>query len=243
MNILDKHVRAYKGGIIYDFDNNIQLNWYPNRIVELMQGNESILEFGLGHGITTSIFNEYFNRHVVIEASEAVIQNFKYRYPNCNAEIVNTFFEQFDSNEKFDIVVLGFVLEHVDDPVLVMGIAQKFLKSEGKIFLAVPNAEVLNRRIGYEAGLLENMEILSEHDLLCGHKRYYTKETFTKDIDKAGLELEKMEGIYLKPLTTNQMLSLNLDKVVIEAICRVGINYPELCCGMLAQTKIKTMIK
>ncbi len=237
MSILDKYLKAYEGGIIYDYDNNIQLNWYANRIVKISKDSKSILEFGLGHGITTSIFNEYFDRHVVVEASRAIIENFKYKYPNCNAEIVNTLFEHFDYDEKFDVVVLGFVLEHVDDPVLIMKIAKKFLNPEGRIFIAVPNAEVLNRRIGYEAGLLEDIKILSEHDLLCGHKRYYTKETFCKDIEIAELELETLEGIYLKPLTTDQMLLVNLDKELIRAICEVGIIYPELCCGMLAKTK------
>lgn len=238
MSVLDKHVRAYEGGIVYDFDNDIQLNWYANRIVDIMKTHESILEFGLGHGITTSIFNKYFHRHVVIEASDAVIQNFNNRYPNYKVDIINVFFEEFDSNEKFDVVVLGFVLEHVDDPIKIIKIAKKFVKPDGKIFISVPNAEVLNRRIGHEAGILSDMKLLSEHDLLCGHKRYYTKDTFERDIELSGLVLENIEGIYLKPLTTNQMISLNLDKEIIQAICKVGINYPELCCGMLAQAKI-----
>ena len=46
-----------------------------------------------------------------------------------------------------------------------------------------------------------------------------------------------MEGIYLKPLTTSQMISLQFDKKIIDAFCEVGIAYPELCCGILAEIK------
>ena len=33
-NKLDEHVRAYEGQLLYDFDNHIQLNWYPKRVVK-----------------------------------------------------------------------------------------------------------------------------------------------------------------------------------------------------------------
>ena len=76
-NILDTHVQAYQGNNIYDFDNEIQLKWYPQRIMSLVEGAESLLELGLGHGITATTFSPHFKRHVVIDASPAVIQNFK----------------------------------------------------------------------------------------------------------------------------------------------------------------------
>jgi hypothetical protein len=103
------------------------------------------------------------------------------------------------------------------------------------MFLAVPNAEVLNRRLGHLAGMLGDIETLSEHDLLLGHKRYYTVSSLSAEIDRAGYQINKMEGIYLKPFTTTQIISLNLGEKVIRALCEVGVNYPELSCGILAQ--------
>ena len=87
------------------------------------------------------------------------------------------------------------------------------------MFVTVPNAEVLNRRLGHLAGLLPDMLQLSEHDLLLGHKRYYTVASLRNDILQAGYAIRRLEGIYLKPLTTRQMLSLNLDDRVIRALC------------------------
>ena len=63
-------------------------------------------------------------------------------------------------------------------------------------------------------------------------------ETLTKDMKKAGYQIELMEGIYLKPLTTTQMMSLDFDKKMIDALCKVGMGYPELSCGILAQLKL-----
>lgn len=234
-NTLDNHVRAYQGENIYDFDNEIQLKWYPDRIVKFSEGATSLLELGLGHGITATTFAPYFKRHVVIDASPAVIANFWQRYPASKVEVVESYFETFDTAECFDVIVFGYILEHVDDPAIILKHFRKFLKSGGRMFVTVPNAEVLNRKLGYLAGMLPDMQQLSEHDLLLGHKRYYTVQSLKAEVEAAGYRVRRLEGIYLKPLTTSQMLALNLDERIIQALCQVGIDYPELSCGILAE--------
>lgn len=236
-NDLDDHVLAYEGHNLYDFDNNILLNWYPQRILDLTKGSRSILELGLGHGFTAKIFSTHFDRHVVLEGSPAVIENFRKISPESRTHIVETYFETFESQEKFDVVVMGFILEHVDDPSQIIAKYKRFLGPGGKMFLAVPNAEVLNRRLGNLAGLLPDMEQLSENDLLLGHKRYYTVKSLTAEVRQAGYEIERTEGIYLKPFTTSQMMALNFGKEIIDALCEVAIPYPELSCGILMQLK------
>ena len=45
------------------------------------------------------------------------------------------------------MIVMGFILEHVDSPVQeIISRYKSYLSPGGKMFLAVPNAEVLNRR-------------------------------------------------------------------------------------------------
>lgn len=238
-NSLDNHVQAYQGLSIYDFDNLIQLKWYPERVVEFSKGASSLLELGLGHGITTGVFELHFKRHVVVDASSAVIKNFRQRFPDSKVEIAESYFETFDTAERFDVVVFGYILEHVDDPIRILKHFRNFLAPGGRMFVTVPNAEVLNRRLGHLAGLLPDMQQLSDHDLLLGHKRYYTVESLRKDIQQAGYTIRRLEGIYLKPLTTSQMISLNLDDAVIQALCLAAIDYPELSCGILAELALE----
>jgi 2-polyprenyl-3-methyl-5-hydroxy-6-metoxy-1,4-benzoquinol methylase len=234
-NTLDTHVAAYRGENLYDFDNEILLTWYPHRVLRHVGATGSVLELGLGHGFTANIFAGRFDRHVVLEGSPAVIRNFQEKHPQCQARIVETYFEAFSTDQKFDVIVMGFVLEHVDDPVEILRHYRSFLAPGGKIFLAVPNAEVLNRRLGHLAGMLDDMAALSQNDHLQGHKRYYTVSSLTEEVEQAGYRVVWMEGVYLKPLTTSQMVSLRLDPKIIRALCEVGIGYPELCCGILAE--------
>jgi hypothetical protein len=36
-----------------------------------------------------------------------------------------------------------------------------------------------------------------------------------------------------------QILSLNLDERILDALCQVGVEYPELSCGLLAEISPK----
>jgi hypothetical protein len=86
--------------------------------------------------------------------------------------------------------------------------------------------------------LLDDICELSEHDYLLGHRRYYTVDSLTHDIEAMGYRVSHLEGIYLKPLATSQMLSLNLSDDIIDAFCVAGVQYPELSCGILAEIEI-----
>jgi len=239
MNKLDSHLQAYQGRFIYEFDNQIQMNWYPKRILDFADADSSILELGLGHGITTDLFSQYFKKHVVIDASPAVIENFKKEFPSCKAEIVEGYFETFETKDKFDLIIMGFVMEHVDDPDIILNHFKQFLKPNGKIYITVPNAEVMNRRLGNFAGDLPDMQLLSEHDHICGHQRYFTVKTLSDQIKNNGFKVDRIEGIYLKPMSTKQMISLELDQKYIDALCQLGVSYPELCCGIFVEFSIK----
>jgi 2-polyprenyl-3-methyl-5-hydroxy-6-metoxy-1,4-benzoquinol methylase len=233
MSELDSHVIAYEGKTIYDFDNEIVLNWYARRVSNLSNG--SLLELGLGHGYAAKIFSNHFDSHVILEGSPAVIDNFKKRFPSCNVDIVETLFENYKSSKKFDVIVMGFVLEHVENPLFILDYYRELLMPTGKLFIAVPNAEAMNRRLGYYAGLLDDMDQLSQNDFDLGHKRLYTIERLKSEVVSAGYKLVRLEGIYLKPFTTSQIISLNLDRKIIEGMCDLGISYPELSCGLLAE--------
>lgn len=234
-NQLDEHLQAYQGNSLYDFDNRILLEWYPKRVRKFCDGAQSLLELGLGHGITAMEFGSHFKRHVIIDASPAVIANFRLAHPESRAEIVESYFEDFQSQERFEVIVLGFILEHVDDPLVVLRHFRQFMAPNGKMFVTVPNAEVLNRRLGHLAGMLPDMTELSDHDRLLGHQRYYTVTTLRQVLELAGYQVRRMEGIYLKPLTTRQMISHNFDARILNAFCEVGVDYPELSCGLLAE--------
>ena len=235
---LDAYSAAYSKDFAYAFDNDLILNWYPKRIVERKNG-DSLLELGIGHGFTTALFSKHFKRHVVIDGSPKIVEDFKKSFPKVSADIVVEYFENFKTQEIFDSIVMGFVLEHVSNPEEILRSYKKFLKPEGSLFLTVPNAEALNKRLGFEAGMIKDLFALGDGDKALGHKNLFSVETLRKLIDKCGYRERHLEGLFLKPLTTQQILSLELDPKIHEAMLKVGVKYPELSVGLLMEVSPK----
>ncbi len=232
-NQLDDYIKAYGAEFNYAFDNDIILNWYPKRIKALTPSQGILLELGIGHGYTTNYFSEQFPHTVVIDGSNSVIQQFRSQYPSSTAQVIHSYFEDFETNATFDVIVMGFILENVENPQVVLRHFLKFLSPNGRCFVAVPNAESLHRRFGKEAGLLADVMELGQGDKELGHKRLYTTEILSRELVDSGYRILRKEGIFLKPFMTAQLKSLNLAAPVVEAMCTVGIAYPELCAALL----------
>lgn len=218
----------------YVLDNRLTLQWYPQRVVAMAQTG-SMLELGLGHGYSTEYFAKTFQRYQVVEGSQEMIDRFRKRFAIEGVDIAQGYFEDFETDERFDAIGMGFVLEHVDDPAAIIRRYAQFLSPDGSIYIAVPNAESLHRRLGHAAGLLPNIYALSSADLEFGHKRYFTLESLVTMVQGEGLEIRKVEGLLLKPITTQQMLDLNLSEAILQAMLKVGVDYPELCNSLLIQ--------
>jgi len=238
MNELDQYNSAYETSFAYEFDNNIMLKWYPERVMQGAKPDQTLLELGIGHGYSSQRFSEFFASHDVIDGSPAVIERFRAAFPDCKAIVHQAYFEEFASDTQYDLIVMGFVLEHVEDPGLILRHFRKFLKPGGKCFVAVPNGETLHRRFGRAANLLSDYFALTAADLALGHRRVYSADSLRAEVESAGYVVERSEGIFLKPLTTSQLVSLNLDEKITRAMCEVGIDYPELCAGLLVEASV-----
>jgi len=231
-DMLDQFVDAYAPDARYSLDSRLMSNWYPRRVVEKANKN-SLLELGIGHGKAVSFFERNFKRHVIVEGSKEVIRRYRNNYRDSKSKIIHALFESFNTDEKFDSISMGFVLEHVEDPVLILNIFSTFLKPKGVMYIAVPNSGSLHRRLGAIAGLLPDIKKLSEDDLKLGHRRYYDIESLRTDVNVAGLTEMSLEGIYLKPFSTGQLESLSLPPEVYESMMILGKEYPELCNAIL----------
>lgn len=240
--MIEHDITVYNKSNLYEFDNSIMIHYYPKRIIEILEEyddnmNKECLELGVGHGYSTEIFSKYFKEYTVIDGDKEVIKRYDKMHPHNTVKMINAYFEEYVPEKKYDVIILGFVLEHVDNPTGILKKYKEYLKPNGKMFITVPNAETLNRRVGKIAGLLERLEELSEHDLRCGHKRYYTVKTLKADIETCDFKISRIEGIYLKPLTTRQMISLGLSDQIIDGFLNVGREYPELSLGILVEAR------
>jgi len=243
---LNQYQDSYESDFKFNDENHAILQWYAQKIIENKSSLSKIkiLSLGIGHHTVSRTIIEQFktklDQYIIIEGSKDIIDNYVLQHkPGENVDIVNSYFEDYVPDIKFDIIEMGFVLEHVVDPLRIVKKYRKMLKKNGRMYIAVPNARSLHRLIGHEAGLLADLYELSKHDLQLGHKRYFDLESIKDLVVKAGLKIVKTEGVLLKPITTDQIKKLQFSRNIINALFKIGISYPELSNAIMIETKNK----
>jgi hypothetical protein len=155
-------------------------------------------------GWTDALLDRGFDL-TVIEGARYNVEYARAKYGD-RLRIIETLFEEFEPSDRYDSIIMSCIIEHVIDPGLVLRRAASWLNDGGVIILVVPNKLSLHRRVGLRCGILTSMDELSEQDLAVGHRRLYTVASLTDEIANAGLWTPDIEGIFLKPLSSAQMM-------------------------------------
>ncbi|MCF8296586.1 MAG: class I SAM-dependent methyltransferase [Bacteroidales bacterium] len=242
---LDNYANSYKSDFKYNNENSWFLTRYAQYMSESIRYNnlKNILSLGIGQRIVGDLLSEELNftleKYIVLEGSKSIIDNFviKPKYKN-KISVIHTYFEDYQTDEKFDAIEMGFILEHVDDPVYILNKYKELLSKNGRMFIAVPNARSLHRLIGYEAGLLADLYKLSSYDLEQGHKRYFDLESISDVVKESGLKINNKIGLLLKPITTNQIEQLGWNKNIINALVKIGNSYPDIANCILLEASL-----
>lgn len=232
---LDQFEGAYKPTFAF-YDEN---QWYLTKYMSLMRqsilehSHTTVLSLGIGHrvvagGLLDMLQSGVLSNYAIVEGSSVILDAFKSAHQQKGLHLYESYFEHFEIDAQFDGIEMGFVLEHVDDPSVVVAQVKKLLLSNGTLYVAVPNARSLHRLIGHHAGLLPDMYELSKADLELGHQRYFDLDSIVALMEQGGFTVRFKKGLMLKPITGNQLKQLNWGADIIEALMTIGESYPEM---------------
>lgn len=137
------------------------LNWYE------FNQNSALLEIGGGYGALTGLFCDRCQKVITLEESEFRAETIKLRYKNRKNLLVEcSKVQDFTTEEKFDYIILIGILEEQnngsskkEEYIEFLNNIIKFLKPDGKLFIAVDN------RYGLQ--------------YFCGKEDPYTKKPFS----------------------------------------------------------------
>ncbi len=119
--------------------------YFQNNIKRLFKdnGDFSILDVGPGHGFFSFLVKKEFPEYKkidIIDISETSLKMTQtiigYDQDKINYYL-NDIFEYEDSN-SYDFIVLGEVLEHLDDPMGILVKLSKLLKKDGLLWITTP---------------------------------------------------------------------------------------------------------
>ena len=216
------------------FDN--RLTMYSAKSLSPYFYGSRALEIGAADGQMTQILSEHFHRLVVVEGSPIYCEALREKFGS-RVEIVCTLVEEFETHEEFDTILLAHILEHLEDPVRVMLCVSRWLAHDGRILIAVPNANSIHRLVAVKMGILGRPDEFSIRDQELGHKRVYTLESLRSHISSAGLEVEAIGGILFKPLTNSQMEKWFTEQM-LNGFYELGKDFPEYAAEIYAVCRL-----
>ena len=198
---------------------------YAFRIFERHLRGDSILELGPAEGVMTSLLAGTGKSLTVVDGSKAFCESLATRFPTVH--VVQCLFEEFAPARKYDNIVLGHVLEHVENPADIVARASRWLAPRGRILAAVPNSRSLHRQAAVLMNLLTSEDALNEADVRHGHRRVFNPESFRQCFLRSGLAIDLFGGYWLKPLS-NRQIEQTWDAAMLEAFMRLGERYPDI---------------
>jgi SAM-dependent methyltransferase len=184
---------------------------------------DSCLELGPATGYMTQYLVNDFSEVTCVEGSKDLFEKIPI-YKNLNK--VHSLFENFETNKKFDTIILNHVLEHIEHPIELLKKIKTWKSERGRLIIGVPNAKSFHRLAAVKMGILKSEYELNNRDIELGHYRVYDFRSLEMDCVDAGYKVLFKGGVFLKFLSNAQIEKI-LDEKIIDSYFDLGNDFKE----------------
>ena len=191
--------------------------------ITLVGNNKKVLEIGTASGYIAKILSERGCKITGIEENPTLADSAK----EFTEKIIVGDIETLDltknlGNEKYDVILLGDVLEHLKHPEKLLKKLHDFLNDDGYLVCSIPNIshilirlKLLNGEFNYEStGLMDE-----------DHLKFYTLKTIISMLAKGKFKIQKLckvkQEFHL--IHRNDIDSSKIPQVLVDCI----VNDPE----------------
>ncbi len=173
------------------------------RLALLIGEGESVLELGCAEGAFAAYITEKYGARVsAVEINAEALEKAKpHLHRAVLADIESEAWENAFEGERFDVLVLSDVLEHLRDPRTVLARAAKLLKEDGRLLFSVPNiahADLL-AKLSHGAFDYTDKGILDDT-----HIHFFGEKNLEAFFRSAGFFLTRLDATLLPFGTTEQ---------------------------------------
>ncbi len=113
---------GYSEGVMY------HTTRYCGEIFMRYMNSGSVLELGPAEGLMTDVlFPKFSDDYTVVDGADFFVESAKERHPGIKGEA--SLFEDYRPGRKFDNIILGHVLEHVEDPVGILKLCSTWMRN------------------------------------------------------------------------------------------------------------------
>lgn len=181
-----------KNKLLYHFFNKDPFHTHM-KILKRVSPKTKVLEIGSATGYFSQELLKKGCQVTAVENDKKAVQiarkNKKVKTIYGDVNFINKY---FSSSEKFDYIILADVLEHLIDPEQVLIKLKKYLKSNGKLLISLPNIANYAIRLKVLSGNFDYQEygILDKT-----HLHFFTKDTSGELLTTAGLKIKHFDVV------------------------------------------------
>lgn len=117
------------------------LKFYSAQLEQLNAGRKSYLEIGGGHGLYLNMAKRLLRGEwsfTVVDISATSLEIARNFADNEGVSFVQADVFQLDDSYKADLIVMGEVLEHLEDPLAILQKLRGMLNEDGVLFITTP---------------------------------------------------------------------------------------------------------
>ena len=146
--------------------------------------NMKVLDIGSGLGVFPS---EIKLHNVNVTCIDPSLVSIKHAKENIKVDqAIHGKFLELQIKEKFDLITLNKVLEHVQNPIKMLSKAAELLKLNGLIYIEVPDGD----------SALKNGDITSREEFFIEHYTIFNMDSLKYLVSKSNLKIKKIQSIH-----------------------------------------------
>ena len=138
---------------------------------------------------------------------------------NSNVEVINEYFEDFEPQTSFDLIIVSCLLHEVPDQKLFLRKLASICHKGTLVHINVPSSESLHRRLAVAMELINNITDASEiQKIMQQGATVFSRESLENLLFEFGFKVVESGGIFLKPFTHGQMQNLVDAEIITEEV-------------------------
>jgi len=172
-----------------------------NRVIRLVGSNRRVIDLGSGPGVVASRLAQRGCDITVVDGDRDALRLASYHAKHAYCMDLNdpTWTQRLEKDDRYDVVILADILEHLVDPDAALQNAAKLLAPGGHVVLSLPNIS----HNGIVATLWQGSFKYSDTGLLDRtHVRFYGAHDIDPLLAGASLALEHVEFVTAHPRQT-----------------------------------------
>lgn len=155
----------------------------------------------------------------IIEGAKEFADDAKAKFGG-SLTVHHTLFEKFETDNKFNTVISGSVIEHVPDPGDHLQMIKKWLAPDGRLIVTTTNPNSFHRLVGRALGESETLNQRAKDTMVL---RMYDPDSLSSLVKYNGYKIIQDTSLFMKFLNDEKMAQF--DDEMMDAFMKAGFQF------------------